>query len=130
MTPDELVQAYHSALVDCGWAIRRQYRGASRVAVAAPLTLFGVDEGVRVSAGHVNGFGEFKMHGAGCRFVLASGAVVDFDWDPDGRMVFDAWRLLKYAESLGLHPSQEDLLAAASSSPILTETRPGWFATA
>ena len=129
MAPEDIVADFVGRVIECGLALREQFGGASRNEPRSPLSLFVADDGRRVRRGSLEGVGEFRIHGSGCRFEFASGEVVDFDWDQDGREVFDAWRLMSYARSLGIEPeSEEPLRDAARETAGLFEVRPGWFA--
>ena len=134
-TPDEVVADYIGGVVAAMMALREKFGGASRTGPVTPLALFaagtaeGDGGGMPVREGVLEGFGTFSVHGVGCRFVRASGEVIEFDWDAQGREVFDGWRLAGYAASRSSrHLSERDLLDAAHRSPGLVEVRPGWFA--
>ena len=92
------------------------------------MSFIASDESQRVREGSLEGIGEFRIHGVGCRFELSSGEVVDFDWDEEGREVFDAWRLMSYARSRGIESESVDSLREAARGVAgLVEVRPGWF---
>lgn len=131
MAPEDIVIDFVGRVIECGMALREHFGGASREDPRLPLSLSVPGGGSRVREGSLEGVGDFRIHGAGCRFELASGEIVDFDWDVDGREVFDAWRLMSYARSRGFESGTEDSLSeAARRMAGLTEVRPGWFALA
>lgn len=72
----------------------------------------------------------YSVHGAGCRFGSDDGIEVDADFAPDGREIFDFWRLRWYGLSLPgpLDVTDQDLRTAVRFlQPLLTEVRSGWF---
>lgn len=81
------------------------------------------------------GFATYLFHGHGCRFEMADGDEVDFDWedgDRSRRVVFDGWRLRAFAASRGFDYTSEQLVTAAHNledvGAIASVTdRPGWF---
>lgn len=128
MTAEEIVAEFVGRVIECDMALRETFEGTGREGAGSPLSLLTAD-GRQVRTGKLEGIGEFRMHGIGCRFDLISGEIVDFDWDADGRESFDAWRLKIYADSLGFgSESQDSLRDAARRTAGLTEVRPGWFA--
>lgn len=73
---------------------------------------------------------EFSFHGAGCRVLLEDGTEIDFDWDSDGRQVFDPWRLAGYLESRGLNDEATragELLDSAARHGLITAARGGFY---
>ncbi len=73
----------------------------------------------------------FRFHGTGCLITTVDGVEVDFDWSPDDREVFDAWRLLRHARSRGLddldQAAVEEILERAASAGILRRQAGGFF---
>lgn len=128
---EDVLADFVGRVIECGLALREHFGGASREDPSSPLSLVVSDDGRRVREGSLEGIGEFRIHGTGCRFELATGEIVDFDWDAEGREVFDAWRLMMYARSRGIQSESEDSLRDAARGMVgLTEFRPGWFALA
>lgn len=101
MTPREIVEEFASLTARCLDAIVIKYRGTDRPTVWTGLWLVPRDGGEPVRSGVLYGLGTFKLHGRGCGFELDSGAYVDVDWDEEGRAVFDSWRVLMFARSIG-----------------------------
>jgi hypothetical protein len=127
----EIVQAFADVLLRCVVALRTEFSGADRLGPTEPLQLVPRLGGLRKRSGLLEGLGDYQVHGHGCRFELSSGALVDFDWDQEGRETFDVWRLRQFAQSIGYpDATQEELAEAARSEVLLEETRPGWFALA
>jgi len=128
-TPGVVVAAFLRDLFACTEALRARFSRAQRLGPTEPLLLFPVEGGPGVRFGHLDGLGEFNLHGRGCLLELRSGAVVDFDWDDQSREVFDGWRLQQYARSTGAHHlSGPVLVEAARADARLQETRESWFA--
>jgi hypothetical protein len=76
----------------------------------------------------------YDVHGAGARFVARDGRVVDVDVDRHhSAMIWDAWRLELFAESIGRVESPATLAAqlerAVARGEIMV-VRDGWFALA
>ncbi len=73
----------------------------------------------------------FRFHGTGCLVTFPDGVEVDFNWSPDDREVFDAWRLLGHARSRGVddldQAAVEELLERAASAGILRRHAWGFF---
>lgn len=112
MNAEAAVRAFVDRLVECVAGLRRQFSGASRIQPGEPLMLFPRDGGPGVRVGEIEGVGEFELHGQGCLVQLFSGEIIDFDWDEDGREIFDGWRLLQFARTLGAEELSEDALVA------------------
>lgn len=77
----------------------------------------------------------YAIHGIGCRMVDRAGREVDVDFLQGGSEVFDDWRVIRFAESLGdgIVISRENVLSACRelvSDGILEEVRVGWFSPA
>lgn len=101
MTSREIVEAFAMLTARCLDALVAKYEGTERPTVWTGLFLQPRDGGEPVRSGALEGLGIFKLHGRGCQFELDSGADVDVDWDAEGRAVFDSWRVLMYARSIG-----------------------------
>lgn len=100
VTARELVVAYLSALAMAVAELRAAFPWIGRVGSPGLLvgrTVDGLYERTRI----VEGVGEFSFHGIGCLLERADGALVDFDWDSDGREVFDPYRIRRFGRSLG-----------------------------
>lgn len=128
MTPGEIVDAFTQLTAQCLEALIAEYEGTDRPTVWTGLFLRPRDGGGPVRSGELEGLGSFKLHGRGCRFELESGADVDVDWDDQGRAVFDSWRILMYARSVGDRSvDQESLREAASEKSSLVQIDPDTF---
>ena len=109
-------------------ALRANSMGVGRAAMGQPLT-FETADGERTRLLDLPGGGVAALHGRGCSIRFSSGAEVDFDWDPEHREVFDAWRVLQFANSIGQSDvSQDDVVNAMRSDSRYVETEAGWFA--
>jgi hypothetical protein len=128
MTEREIVVAYCERLRECTRAIHWKFGEASRTSFDQPLRLFPRDGSPGVRAGTLEGLGIFQVHGIGCVIEVTGGEIVDFDWDIDGREVFDGWRLRRYARSRGEDFPEASLVTAARALDGIVETQPGWFA--
>lgn len=128
MTALEIVDAYARLTARCLDAVIARYGGTERPTVWTGLWLRPRDGGDPVRSGELEGLGSFRLHGRGCQFELQSGADLDVDWNDEGRAIFDSWRLLMYARSVGdTSVDQESLRQAASQSPMLTQIGPDTF---
>lgn len=130
MTSDEILVAFLTLLGVCVRALVATTRGADRETITSPLHV--TDEsGRRVRDGEVAGLGSFHLHGVGCRFELDGGEDVDFDWDAEGNVVFDGWRLRSFAQSVGVDSLEvtdfDSSARSLVSRGLLQERRPGWF---
>jgi hypothetical protein len=127
MTAEELVAEFERLTAQCLDALLQDYSGLTR-GIRPTLQLIPRAEGPPVRVGELEGLGEFRLHGLGCRFELFDGRVVDIDWDFDGRAIFDSWRVLRFARSLGDEATtQQDIRHALDQSPILWLVRDDWF---
>jgi hypothetical protein len=128
MTSEEVVAAFVDWLLTALAALRSQFDAAARPGPAEPLFLFPRVGGPGRRVGLLPGVGSYQVHGIGCLVEFASGERVDFDWDEDARVVFDAWRLSNFANSIGQTAlGRVELEAAARTDQALVEVRPGWF---
>ncbi len=115
MTPQEVVYAFTQLAARCLDSLIAEYDGSERPTVWTGLFLRPRDGGEPVRSGTLSGLGEFKLHGRGCAFELDSGEDLDVDWDDAGHAVFDSWKLLVFAQSIGWEQvGREDLRLAAS----------------
>jgi hypothetical protein len=73
----------------------------------------------------------FLVHGVGCRFEDAAGVEIDLDILPDGRPIFDYWRVRAWARSAGRDvPAQAEVVAEAFGLVRLGALQPdgdGWW---
>lgn len=126
-TARRIVDDFASVAGDCLTALLVKYEGVERSTVWMGMFLQPRDGSVPVRSGDLEGLGSFQIHGRGCRFELESGADIDVDWDEDGRAVFDSWRLLMYARSVGAEVGRDALRAATSANPMLIQLGPDTF---
>ncbi|MDU0294660.1 DUF6896 domain-containing protein [Saccharothrix longispora] len=82
--------------------------------------------------GEIGGKFKYSVHGVGCLFEDSRGREVDVDFADDGAEIFDAWRILRFAESLeNASPVDADAVQmrcrAMVEQRLLREVRPGWF---
>lgn len=61
---------------------------------------------------------QFHFHGIGCECFFEDGSFVDFDFKPDGRPIFDSWRLMNFATS---HSKKFDLGDPEKLRPTLDQ---------
>jgi hypothetical protein len=128
VTPAEIVESFALRMAQCLDAMKREYRGVQRDAVDSPLTVVPRGDGDPTRTGPLETLGRFEMHGRGCRFELESGEELDIDWDANGRAVFDAWRILMFARSIGEETvNRDELWLAATEDPSLVKVSEGWF---
>jgi hypothetical protein len=128
MTPGEIVDTFVLLSERCLNALLAQYDGMDRPVIWTGLFLRPRSGGDPVRSGALEGLGSFKIHGRGCQFELESGADVDMDWDDEGRAVFNSWRLMMYARSVGVGSvDQESLRVAASEATTLVQVGPDLF---
>ncbi len=100
MTPFNLVADYIDALRTVIVALRMHLSGVERV--GRPGILAGkTHEGEYQRRGSIPGVGKFAFHGIGCLVIQEDESIVDFDWDPMGHEIFDAWRIRRFAQSRG-----------------------------
>ena len=122
MTPHETVATFTELTARCLEALVSEYEGIDRPTVWTGLFLRPRGGGDPVRSGVLAGLGRFKLHGNGCQFELDSGADLDVDWDGEGRVVFDSWRILMYARSIGdERVEQEGLRLAAIEARGITQ---------
>ncbi|ACL38944.1 hypothetical protein Achl_0949 [Pseudarthrobacter chlorophenolicus A6] len=118
----EIVESFFRLTSRCLDALFMQYGGTERPTVWTGLWLVPRDGSDPVRSGRLDGWGAFHLHGVGCRFELDSGEDLDVDWDDDGRAVFDSWRILMFARSIGNETvSKESLRTAAMQSPSILQ---------
>jgi hypothetical protein len=118
MTPQEVVESFVQLTARCLDALISQYSGQERPTVWTGLWLTPRDGSQPVRAGSLATSGTFKLHGIGCQFELDSGEDLDVDWDSEGRAVFNSFRILMFARSIGDESvDQEALRIAAASDP-------------
>lgn len=128
MTPSDIVDSFAQLTAQCLDALIAKYEGTERPTVWTGLFLQPRDGGESVRSGALEGLGSFKLHGRGCQFELDSGADVDVDWDVEGRAVFDSWRVLMYARSIGERSvDQRTLREAAAVAATVVAIGPDTF---
>ncbi len=124
---DFLSAAHRSlALFRAGYFKVERVWGRGLVAFQAPG-----DQGLR--NGPLADGGEFSLHGFGCAFDLATGEFVDIDWNDQGDVTFNIYRLQDFAESVGRAGdwTDDELQAAADwlvSAGELTAAGGDWYA--
>jgi len=128
MNPRQIVEVFALLAAQCLDALIARYEGIERPTVWTGLFLQPRGGGEPARCGALEGLGTFKLHGRGCQFELESGADVDVDWDAEGRAVFDSWRVLMYARSIGVTSvDQESLRQAASEVATIVAIGPDNF---
>jgi len=126
--PHEIVASFVRLTARCLDTLLSQYGGTERPTVWTGLFLVPRDGSDPVRSGSLDGLGTFSLHGRGCRFELQTGEELDVDWDVDGRAVFDSWRILVYARSVGEHLIKIEALAiAAAQMPSVAQIAPDQF---
>lgn len=128
IAPHEIVESFFRLTSRCLDALFMQYGGTERPTVWTGLWLVPRDGSDPVRSGRLNECCAFHLHGRGCRFELDTGEDLDVDWDDDGRAVFNSWRILMFAQSIGNETvSKESLRAAAAQSPSILQIAPDQF---
>ena len=127
MTPEQAVEAFLMLTSKCLDTLSELYGGSDRPAVGTGTALPRNSKGA-IRSGKLPGLGTFERHGRGCRFELRAGEDLDVDWDEEGRAVFNSWRLLMFANSVGYTSAdRESLRLAAARSPNTTQIAADWF---
>ncbi|MFI6880782.1 helix-turn-helix domain-containing protein [Streptomyces sp. NPDC050400] len=127
-TARDLVMGYVDALTSADEAMRTAFPLFERLADVLGLVRTH-QIGRRGEAGSYT----YSVHGAGCLFTSQDGSEIDVDFEPDGTVVFNTWRLWFYGQSLPdpLDLTEQELRSAVESlRPLLVEVRPGWFSVA
>lgn len=121
MNASDIVDAFARQAAECLSVLKQDYEGLERATPYTGLTLRPRTGGDPVRSGTLSGVGRFEVHGRGCRFEAEGGGDVDVDWNESGRAVFDSWRLLMFARSIGIDTvDREELRLAATSSPSVS----------
>ena len=61
----------------------------------------------------------YSVHGIGCLFSgRRDRSEIDLDLSPDGRPMFDTWRVKRWATSLGLRFAEEQAIAAEATGLV------------
>lgn len=131
MAADSIIDDFAQRLALVIDALREQFTGAWRPQTTVPLMLFADVGKPGVREGELVGVGSFVLHGCGCRVVAHDGAVIDFDWDASGQEIVDGWRILTFAESVGVADYDRNVLASAAQRSkrfVEVHDRDGWFA--
>lgn len=103
--------------------------GSSRDAAVRSLLIEVRQRGGKRSGSTPSGIG-YAVHGLGCRFKDAAGAAIDLDISPDGRPMFDSWRVQGWARSIGREAPSADIVDEALSLVrlgVLEPVREGWW---
>ncbi|WP_457966606.1 DUF6896 domain-containing protein [Arthrobacter sp. D1-29] len=127
-TPHEIVESFVRLTARCLDTLITRHAGTERPTVWTGLFLVPRDGSGPVRSGQLNGLGTFALHGRGCRFELHTGEALDVDWDDSGRAVFDSWRILMFAKSIGDQKTKiEDLETAAGQTSSIIQIAPDQF---
>ncbi len=128
MTPNEIVERFAALAAQCLDLLRSDYDGPRRTSPTGPASLLPHDGTAPVRTGYLGTRARFELHGRGCRFELSAGEELDVDWGSDGRAVFDSWRILMFARSIGDESVDQDALRhAALTDPALWLVEDDWF---
>ncbi|MCP4307695.1 MAG: hypothetical protein GY788_23040 [bacterium] len=117
--------------IDAALAVlQNHFLSASRASPTEPIKGWTLDNEHR-RRGTIPGVGDYLFHGYGCRIEFEEGSLIDFDWNAGGDVVFDAWRVKSYADSVddtGLDLDQfREVLELRVQSGDLVSEREGWF---
>lgn len=115
MTPGEIVETFTYLTGRCLDALKEEYESLERGTVYTGLMLLPRGGGSPTRSGSLHGLGDFKLHGYGCQFELYSGEDLDLDWDAQGRAIFDSWRILMFARSIGDNLIDRETLRVAAT---------------
>jgi hypothetical protein len=130
IVPLDVVSTFVAKLELSLWHLRSHTSEVARASPTAPLVAT-TRSGEAARSGRLDDWGTFQLHGVGCLIELDTGEEVDFDWDTQGRAVFDGWRLRQFARSAGEDRlSPESLVEAARQlvvDGVLEEAKDGWF---
>lgn len=67
----------------------------------------------------------------GCLVEFDNEALIDFDWDAQGAVIFDAWRVRKFGRSTKSDDFEDAAIAQACRELVLdgrlVEENQGWF---
>ncbi|MEU6842828.1 helix-turn-helix transcriptional regulator [Streptomyces sp. NPDC046716] len=124
----DVVMGYIGALGSAGEAMRTAFPLLEQLS-----DVLGLVRTHQISRRGEAGSYAYSVHGAGCLFTSQDGSEIDVDFEPDGTLVFNAWRLRFYAQSLPdpLDLTEQELRSAVELlRPLLVEVRPGWFSVA
>lgn len=128
--PADVVSTFIAKLEMSLWHLRGHTIGVERSSSSAPL-IATTRSGETARTGRLDDWGTFHLHGVGCLIELDTGEEVDFDWDAEGRPIFDGWRLRQFARSAGEERFSTDSLVEAArqlvAKGVLAETPDGWF---
>jgi len=128
MTPLEVVEGFADLAERCLERIQSDYEGIERSSMTSPARLVPKSGDAPVRSGLLGSIGKFQLHGQGCQFELRDGAVLDIDWDVEGRATFDSWRILMFGKSVGERSvDKESLRLAAIQSPRMWQLGDDWF---
>jgi hypothetical protein len=130
MTASSAVLDYIAALQTALAALTAQLVAVERV--GRPGVLAGKTAGGDyVREGDLSGIGTFSLHGVGCLVEFDDETLVDFDWNADGAVVFDAWRVRRFCRSRGAVDLDEAAIVQACRQLVadgrLADEGQGWF---
>lgn len=73
----------------------------------------------------------YSFHGIGCRIRARHRGVIDLDATPEGAPMFDAWRVRRWTESVGLSDPSDQAVQVQAIQLLrvgtLREVEPGWW---
>jgi len=130
MTASSAVLDYLAALTTALVALKRQLVAVERV--GRPGVLSGkTASGEYVRGGVLAGVGTFDLHGMGCLVEFDDESLVDFDWNANGAVVFDAWRVRRFCRSRGTVDFDDAAIVQACRQLVadgrVAEEGQGWF---
>lgn len=131
MNASNAILEFLKAIGRCMDLLRSEHLGVQREA-GRGLKAYPRDGGPAKREGTLGAEGEFSLHGVGCYFKLATGEVVDVDWNAEGHVVFDLHRLTLHMRSLpgGEVFTDGELRDAADwlvSAGELAKLENGWY---
>lgn len=130
MSAQTVTEAFLAAAARVLAALRRDF--AANTSSEAFLSLLQAVRSAGAPAeGSIGDDIRYAVHGAGSRFTLGDGRVVDLDVDPRvDAVVWNAWRVRQFAGDTNETLSTEQLEKALREQVkrgAVREVRPGWF---